>query len=129
MTHENTTEPSDHFDIISVYTRAQAIADGVLVDCSSLATEAGFRVPVAVTSAVHETLDPSSEEIAEGQSLEGRFWDVLMMLRLHAAGESTVFFQVLVSRTNVRVPLQLRAEIGPGDDGEPVITIMLPHED
>ena len=36
---------------ISVYTRAQAIEDGVLVDAGSMASEAGFRWPVAFTAA------------------------------------------------------------------------------
>ena len=32
--------------------RAQAIEDGVLVDVSDIAKEAGFRYPVALTSAL-----------------------------------------------------------------------------
>ena len=38
--------------VIFSYTCAQAIADGVLVDVSKLAKEAGFRFPVAVTAGV-----------------------------------------------------------------------------
>ena len=38
--------------VISVYTRAQAIEDGILVDVSETAREAGFRIPVAVTRSV-----------------------------------------------------------------------------
>ena len=38
--------------VIFSYTRAQAIADGVLIDVSELAKEAGFRFPVAVTAGV-----------------------------------------------------------------------------
>ena len=30
-------------DVISTYTRAQAIEDGVLIDVSSMAREAGFK--------------------------------------------------------------------------------------
>ena len=37
-------------DIISTYTRAQAIKDGVLIDVSSTAKEAGFEWPVAITA-------------------------------------------------------------------------------
>ena len=37
---------------ISIYTRAQAIEDGVLVDVSESAREAGFKFPVAVTRTV-----------------------------------------------------------------------------
>ncbi len=36
-------------DLIPVYTRAQALADGVLVDVTETAKEAGFRAPVALT--------------------------------------------------------------------------------
>ena len=36
------------------YTRAQAIEDGVLVDVTETAREAGFRCPVAITHAAWE---------------------------------------------------------------------------
>jgi len=36
---------------IRTYTRAEALADGVLVGVSETATKAGFKVPVAVTKA------------------------------------------------------------------------------
>ena len=39
---------------VSVYTRAQALADGVLIDVSEMAGEAGFRWPVAITAAAWE---------------------------------------------------------------------------
>ena len=38
-------------EVISVYTRAQALADGVLIDAGAMAAEAGFRFPVAITAA------------------------------------------------------------------------------
>jgi hypothetical protein len=42
----------DH--VIHAYSRANAIEDGVLIDVSSVAKEAGFKIPVAVTSGVWE---------------------------------------------------------------------------
>ena len=36
-------------DIISSYTRADALADGQLIDVTQTAKEAGFRLPVALT--------------------------------------------------------------------------------
>jgi hypothetical protein len=124
----DTTGASDEFEIISVYTRAQAIADGVLVDISTLAKEAGFRVPVAVTTAVWETLNPGEDDLASGQSLEGRLWDMLMMLRTSDGGE--ILFDVLLARHEKRERVELRAGIGPGDsNNQPVITIMRPGED
>jgi hypothetical protein len=44
----------DNADLIYRYTRAQAIADGVLVDVSGIAQEAGIRFQVALTRAVWE---------------------------------------------------------------------------
>jgi hypothetical protein len=46
-------QPSEHpffGEVISVYTRAQALADGVLIDAGAMAREAGFRWPVAITA-------------------------------------------------------------------------------
>ena len=37
-------------DVIFTYTRKQAIEDGVLIDVSEMAMEAGFRYPVAVVT-------------------------------------------------------------------------------
>ena len=42
-------------DVVSSYTRTQAIADGVLVDVKALARDAGFRHPVAMTAGAPET--------------------------------------------------------------------------
>ena len=39
----------DDMVVISSYTRAEAIEDGVLVDVSKVAREAGIKYPVAVT--------------------------------------------------------------------------------
>ncbi len=37
-------------EVIYAYTRAQALDDGILVDATALAKEAGFKWPVAVTT-------------------------------------------------------------------------------
>jgi hypothetical protein len=51
-TSTDRTQESFYGEVISTYTRAQAIEDGVLVDAGSIALEAGFTGPVALTSAV-----------------------------------------------------------------------------
>jgi hypothetical protein len=38
----------DHTDVIHRYTRADAIRDGVLIDVTAVAREAGLRYPVAI---------------------------------------------------------------------------------
>ena len=40
--------------VISAYTRRQALADGVLVDVSAMAWEAGFKFPVSLSRAAWE---------------------------------------------------------------------------
>jgi len=122
-------------NVIFSYTRAQALADGVLVDITPLAKEAGFCIPVAVTEAVYlDYLKPSAALEAESQSFEGRAWDVLQVLLFAAAvhpDHDTILFKVLfqISPGCPPVPIELKAIIGPGDIGSPVLTILLPLED
>jgi hypothetical protein len=76
----------ENADPIYRYTRAQAIEDGVLIDVSAVAREAGIAYPVALTSAAWGrcvTVPPG----VEGQDEAGRLWDVLWLLRL-AIGRS-----------------------------------------
>jgi len=124
----------DGAEVVSVYTRAQALEDGVLVDLSDIAREAGFKFPVAVTAGVWGVLNPSKELEAEGQSATGRAWDLLTILR-HAirggSGGDEVHFAPLFVQEPGRsaVPVELWSKCGPGDQGEPVITVMLRGED
>lgn len=124
---------------IYAYTRAQALEDGVLVDVTETAKEAGFRVPVAMTTAawadaVEWTEADSKRQTSQDQS--GRLWDVVWMayLAVRRGGmEPRKTFQLLrVPRggRGVRPRLTtLHIHIGPGDSIEPVITIMQPGED
>lgn len=123
---------SADWPLISAYTRAQALQDGVLVNISAVAREAGIRFPVAATRAVWIRC----VEVPEGvivQDEGGRAWDLVWMLRSamqRAAGREVVSYVVYVRNDNRGPrPVSLRAVCGPGDDGEPVITVMLPGED
>lgn len=122
-------------DVIHTYTRAQALADGVLIDISPLAAEAGFRYPVTVTAAVWQILDPSSELARLGQSATGRAWDMLQVLRAtirHSGHTDQIHFAplfVLDAAHPTPQPVQLWALCGPGDDEAPVITVMCEGED
>ena len=61
---------------LCTYTRAQAIEDGILVDVSETAREAGFKIPVAVTRAVWDSLVALPEGYQGFQDERGRLWDV-----------------------------------------------------
>jgi len=121
------------------YTRRQAIEDGVLVDVDAnfgtMRREAGLVFPVAMTAtafAEYVNLTPAAERA--GNDINGRMWDVLNMLafaiRRSVSGGSEIAFQLRVVTDRVRPSLvTLKAVVGPGDAGEPVITIMRPDED
>jgi len=123
------------FEIISSYSRADAIRDKCLFDLTAEALLCGFKLPLAVTEAVFKDyIDPSPDLIAEGQSREGRTHDLLQVLRvaiLTAPSTDMLFFKVLfvLEPGHQAVPIELKALIHSGDEGEPVITILLPLED
>ena len=124
---------SENADLIHRYSRADALRDGALIDVSGTAKEAGIRYPVALTCAVWArcvTVPPG----VECQDEAGRLWDVVWLLRC-AIGRSNgaeVRFGVHVRNDNRdRLPplVRLKALCGPGDQAEPVVTVMLLNED
>jgi len=123
----------DEVDVIYSYTRAQAIADGVLIDASETAREAGVRFPVAVTASLwHKYIVPDETSALHCQSVEGRLWDTLWLFRWAAKNFTgdTLFFEVsYIMKGRQMTRVKLKAVCGPGDTPEPVITIMLPEED
>ena len=134
----NTTEPCDALwhgvDVISTYSRQDAIEDGVLVDVSqsSAYRDAGFAYPVALTAAVFEIVNGISPQ-NDHETLDARLYDLLFLART-AAGRhpnaDTVNFQVLMTpRRGSRPTFTFKMICGPGDAGEPVLTILLPDED
>ena len=142
MSNTSNKQSAESFfgNVISTYTRAQAIEDGVLVDPGAMAKEAGFKWPVALTSAVWAdcvawTDDDSEQQIHQDQS--GRLWDILYMAS-HAirtskeSGDRMLFQLYRVPRdghSTEAVLVTLKLIVGPGDAAEPVITILLPNED
>lgn len=122
-------------EIIHRYTREEAIEDGVLVDVSKQARETGFKFPVALTRAAWASAVAWTRK--EGwQDERGRLHDVLWMLYCgikRSQGGERVDFTVLVVPDEGRElrpqPVKLKALCGPGDEGEPVITVLLPRED
>jgi hypothetical protein len=124
----------DASDLIHRYTRAEALRDGVLIDVSQTARDAGFKYPVALTAAAWAKCVAVPPGVL-CQDEAGRLWDVLWLLRcaIDRGGQGwEVRFGVHVRNDNrERTPplVRLKAVCWPRDDGKPCITVLLPRED
>jgi hypothetical protein len=127
----------DDIPVIYSYTRAQAIADGVLVDVTGTAKEAGFKHPTVVTEALWNVIYNVPQGF-DWESPTGRLWDVLWMARCEAVrqtAKSRITFSLVLHKPGDNPDVdsdhaaahqrltELVCDCGPGDKGEPVITI------
>ena len=132
----DTQPPSEPFGpVIYAYSRAQAVADGMQVEVTKTAQEAGIRFPLFLTRAVYDAYVTVPPGVA-GQDEAGRLWDLVWMTR----------FAILRSRPGCdRLPVALYVRNDNRaaklvkliaacsaldiDDPQPAITVMLPGED
>lgn len=132
--HESNS-PSPFGEVTCAYTRAQAVADGVQIEVSKIAQEAGIRFPMFLTRTVHDayvTVPPG----VTAQDEAGRLWDLVWMTRfaiLRARpGVDRIPVALYVRNDNRRAKLvKLIATCGPLDidDPQPAVTLQLPDED
>jgi hypothetical protein len=123
-------------DLIYSYSRAQAIADGVLVDVTMEAGPdgmlGGFAIPVAVTAALWSAIEAIPAGLAGIADPKGRLHDVLWMAALaarrHRGDSSCPFLVHLPSCGTRKRTRELLLHVGPGDHGEPVATIGFPED-
>lgn len=121
------------------YTRGQALEDGQLIDVTATAQDARFRHPVALTRAAWTYAVAWDDSHPEPQAEDARLWDVLYMAGIaarNAAGENLTLFDLYRVPNDERREswceaerVTLRLAISPGDQGEPVLTIMCTDED
>jgi hypothetical protein len=88
-------------DIISSYSRAQAIDDGVLCDLTQWKiTKTQWKMHVACTSTVWEIIDHA---VQHGKDVQGVLADIYLMARLTIRGKkepcNVMTFRVLVLHT------------------------------
>jgi len=133
MNTNNTESPFG--SLIYSYTRAQAVADGVQVEVTKTAQEAGINFPMFLTRAVYDNYVTVPEGVT-AQDEAGRLWDIVWMTRfgiLRAQpGRDRIPVALYVRNDNHRSRLiKLIATCGPLDidDPQPAITVMMPDED
>ena len=132
----NTNNENSPFgDVIYSYTRSQAVADGVQVEVTKTAQEAGIRFPVFLTRAVYDAYVTVPPDVS-CQDEAGRLWDILTMTRFailrSRPGCDRLPVALYVRNDNRRPRLvRLTAVCGPLDidDPQPAITLMMLGED
>jgi hypothetical protein len=124
------------FEVISTYTREEAIEDGVIVDLSTNYPNDTrmFKWPVYCTDTVWSLID--SAAMADNVEAGVYVWDVCNMaaMTIVANGKndgSEVFFKVCLPLRCNRKETNLKLVCGPlgPDNPRPCMTIMLPNED
>ncbi|MCC7065854.1 MAG: hypothetical protein IT456_23810 [Planctomycetes bacterium] len=129
--------PADGADeLIHAYTRAEALADGALLDVTAAASPSGmlggFTVHVAVTAGLWAAIEAIPASLVGVADVRGRLHDVLWMARVAAqqlVGRSAGTYSVVLPLKGARKRVQtLRIEIGPDDYGAPCITIGFPED-
>ncbi len=128
-------ENSPFGEVIYSCTRSQAVADGVQIEVSKTAQEAGIRFPVFLTRAVYDAYVTVPPGVA-CQDEAGRLWDIITMARfavLRSRPGCDRLPVALYVRNDNRAPrlVRLTAVCGPLDidDPQPAITVMLMDED
>jgi hypothetical protein len=122
---------------IYVYTRAQAIADGVLTDATvgdlaEVTTQHFGKRHVAMTAAVFDLIRTAVEIEKYCNDWRGVWHDVCWMSKCYGFGrraEETRLFRVIITGTGRKRYHVLKAVAHAGDNGEPCVTYMLPNED
>ena len=128
-------DPFAGAEVIYAYTRKDALNDGVQIDVSEVAREAGLKFPVYLTRTVWESYVTVPDGV-RCQDEKGRLWDIVWMLRCAArrtSGPQMLFGLHVRNDNRDRKPplVNLKAVCGPRDidDAQPAITVMLPDED
>jgi hypothetical protein len=127
---------SDFGGVIYAYTRAQAVADGVQVEVTKTAQEAGIKLPMFLTRAVYDAYVTVPPDVT-GQDEAGRLWDVVWMTRfaiIRSHGHTDRCPVALYVKNADNRParlVKLVATCGPLDmnDPQPAVTVMMPDED
>lgn len=121
----------ENAEVIHSYTRAEAIADGFLFDVTEAARAERFRYPVALAFyAYSEAIDYDGDADAHPARTTAVLSAAREAIRDWPASAYRGEFQIDRAQGDAEPDLlTLIAHCGPGDQGEPVITIMCPADE
>jgi hypothetical protein len=119
-------------EVIHTYTRKQALEDGMLVDLNQWipVKESGYKCPVVCTAEVFAIIEAAVNNEKFHNDYKGVIWDILLMSRVNKTEkwETGCKFQVKIIGAGRIQFYTFKIECGPGDDAEPVLTVMQPQK-
>jgi hypothetical protein len=122
-------------EIISRYTRADAIQDGTLIDITANFLEIShqlYKYPVACTASVWAIVEAAVASKKHCNDFAGVIWDLLWMSQkgvVKRIDDSQHIFRVIITGAGPRRYYDFKIICHGGDQGEPVLTILMPQED
>ena len=122
-------------EVIYSYSRKQAIEDGILVDLGQdkmlEVCRHHYKYPIACTAAVFGIMERAVANKKHCNDFAGVLHDMLWMSRVYKReiDPTTVAFRVKIAGAGRKSVYDFKMVCGPGDDAEPVMTIMTPDED
>ena len=122
-------------EVISSYTRADAIQDGTLIDLSANFPDISrqlYKYQVACTAAVWAVVEAAVANRKHCNDFAGVVWDLLWMSQkgvVKRIDESQHIFRVIITGVGPSKYHDFKIMCHGGDQAEPVLTIMLPEED
>lgn len=116
-------------NIISVYTRQQAIDDGIFVDVSVEAKYAGFKIPVAVTTNLFHTHIEKQEEYETARCLNAFLRMMLQGICNHKDKNTESLLSIPIEFekgkfTNVWAAIEAQSP----SDSSPALNFLLPED-
>lgn len=125
------TDPLKNAEVISSYSRAQAIADGLLKPVPpEVAVTFGFRLPLVLTQKLWSALTAFKGSDSDANAVAERMFTILRMARdaaIRGEKESDIQFGCPIPTNSPRYfgpdDATLRMILHGGDDGEVVATL------
>ena len=123
-------------DLIYVYTRKQAVGDGVQIlldnELALMARQAGWVLPIYLTNSVYAILETVRDNKRTASDFNGVLWDILYMGALHAKRNTgdTIQFYVHIKGAGRKRNWLFVAKVAAIDidNPNPCVTIMLPED-
>ena len=121
----------EDMELISCYSRNDAMEDGILIPLTDLTNDAQilktYRYPICLTSFVYEHIRTDLDRNPH-KDMQGILWDIIWMSQksiFKKIDDSTALFKLLLNDREIILKIQCH----PSDDMSPCLTIMGEKED